>query len=175
MLMKLIALVACTFTLVACGGNSSAPDGGGSGNNGGVGGNGGGSVDLAGARAIADLALAAGVSIDVVVPSSLHGTPRQLVVAAFDQFPVTGPPAGILYQASPSIVAGQTLTIAGDPGSLSGQKFVLAVLYMQGGGMLAPTANVDYVSAPAQVTFGGGGAIAIGPLDLILLAPDAGF
>lgn len=105
-------------------------------------------------------------TISVTAPVSMTGTPRQLIVAAFDSLPVAGPPAAILYQGnSPAIAAGQTLTVMGDAGALSGDKYVLAVLYMNGGGMLAPKPGVDYASAGTKVTFTGH-ALSIGPLTL---------
>ena len=159
--MKSCGLLLSALVLIGCGSSSTpAPPDlavAGSGGNG--------PVDMAGQK---------GLSLTIAVPSSLSGTPRQLVIAAFDQFPVAGPPAGILYQGSPAIMAGKSVTVSGDATGLSGAKYVLAVLYMQGGGQLAPTANVDYVSAPQQVTFGGG-AVATAPFALMLLSPDGGF
>ena len=107
-------------------------------------------------------------TVNVVVPSDFKGTPRQLLVAAFDQIPVTGPPAGILYQGTPAITAGATLTLTADATGLSGSKQVLAVLYVQGGGQFSPMPGVDYESAPETVTFGGSAA-SLGTLTLALV------
>jgi len=112
------------------------------------------------------------VTITVSAPATFSGTPRQLVVAAFDSLPVAGPPAAVLYQGNnPAIVAGQTLSVTGDAGTLSGNKYVIAVLYMQGGGQLAPMAGVDYVSGGTQTSFDSHTA-AIGPLMLMKLPGD---
>jgi len=109
-----------------------------------------------------------------VVPADFHATPRQLLVAAFDHFPVTGPPSGVLYQGLPALTAGQSVTLTGDAGTLAGTKAVLAVLYVQGGGTLAPKNGVDYASGPATVDFTGG-AVDVGTLTLALLpAGDGG-
>jgi hypothetical protein len=107
-------------------------------------------------------------TVAVVVPTDFKGTPRQLLVAAFDQFPVTGPPAGIVYQDTPTITPGATLHLAADIKGLSGSKHLLAVLYMQGGGQFTPTPGVDYASAPETVTFSGG-VMDLGPLTLALV------
>jgi hypothetical protein len=106
--------------------------------------------------------------VTVNVPSDFKGTPRQLLVAAFDSFPVTGPPAGVLYQGTPTVTPGASLHLPADAGSLSGTKQLLAVLYVQGGGQFTPTPGVDYASAPSAVTFGGG-AMDLGTLTLVLV------
>ena len=126
--------------------------------------------------AAADLATRPGggtpATIPVTAPADLVGTPRQLVVAAFDSLPVAGPPAALLYQANnPTIAAGQTVTVMGDAAGLSGDKYVLAVLYMQGGGSLSPKPGVDYVSAGTKTTFTGK-AVTVGPLELVRLPGD---
>ena len=126
-----------------------------------------------GGNGAADLGKATS-TVTVAVPSDFKGTPRQLLVAAFDQFPVTGPPAGVLYQGTPTITAGASLHLAADASGLSGAKYVLAVLYVQGGGQFSPTPGVDYASAPETVTFGGG-AMDLGTLTLTLVpVADAG-
>lgn len=129
-------------------------------------------ADLASAAESPDLAgpgaHPAAVTGNVGVPASFSGTPRQLLVAAFDQFPPAGPPAGILYQGNPMLSAGHAVKVSGDGTGLSGTKYVLAVLYMQGGGQLQPMAGVDYVSAPVQVSFNGQ-PVDFGTLALMLL------
>ncbi len=107
-------------------------------------------------------------TVTVRVPADFTGTPRQLLVAAFDSFPVTGPPAGILYQGMPALTAGQSLQLSGDATGLGGTEQVLAVLYVQGGGQFSPQPGVDYTSAPEQVTFTGA-AIDLGTLTLALV------
>src|SRR5262249_9075027 len=132
------------------------------------GGDGGAPADLAaggsGGNGAADLAKASS-TVTVQVPSDFHGTPRQLLVAALDQFPVTGPPAGVLYQGTPTVTPGATLHLGADAGGLSGAKSVLAVLYMQGGGQFTPTPGVDYASAPEMITYSGA-AMDLGTLTL---------
>ena len=155
-----VALAGCSST------TTGAPDGGAP------------AADLAtsggsGGNSAADLGKATS-TITIVVPSDFTGTPRQLLVAAFDQFPVTGPPAGVLYQGTPTITAGATLHLAADASGVSGTKYVLAVLYMQGGGQFSPVPGVDYASAPATIDFGGQ-AMDLGTLTLTLVpAADGG-
>jgi hypothetical protein len=120
-----------------------------------------------GGNGAADLGKATS-TVTVAVPSDFKGTPRQLLVAAFDQFPVTGPPASVLYQGTPTITAGASLHLAADATGLSGAKYVLAVLYVQGGGQFSPAPGVDYSSAPEMVTFSGG-AMDLGTLTLALV------
>ena len=105
-----------------------------------------------GGNGAADLAKSA-ATVTVDVPADFKGTPRQLLVAAFDSFPVTGPPAGILYQGTPAIAAGATLHLPADTTGLSGSKQLLAVLYVEGGGQFSPTPGIDYASAPTAVSF----------------------
>lgn len=113
-------------------------------------------------------------TVKVMVPSDFKGTPRQLLVAAFDSFPVTGPPAGILYQGTPAITPGASLQLTADATGLSGSKYVLAVLYVQGGGQFSPMPGVDYASAPESVTFTGK-AMDLGTLTLAVVpAVDGG-
>ncbi len=125
-----------------------------------------------GGNARSDLGTAAS-TMTVDVPTDFKGTPRQLLVAAFDQVPVTGPPAGILYQGTPSIAAGASLQLSADATGLSGSKYVIAVLYMQGGGQFSPTPGVDYESHPETVTFAGK-PMMLGPLNLALVPLDDG-
>jgi hypothetical protein len=97
----------------------------------------------------------AATTVIVQVPASFTGTPRQLLVAAFAHFPVTGPPDGVIYQGTPSLTPGQPLHLSGDASGLHGSENVLAVLYVQGGGQFSPQPGVDYASAPEQVVFTG--------------------
>ncbi len=158
------------LVIIGCGGSSTSGGGGTTtydlATTSGTGGNGGGH-DLA---ATADLALA-GSSVLIVVPASFTGTTRQLLVAAFDSLPVTGPPAGILYQDNPTLTAGQSLRLPIDATGLSGTKQVLAVLYMQGGGQFSPAAGVDYESQAVTATFPGQPPLDLGTLTLALVPP----
>lgn len=172
--------IGCIMALIVigCGGSSTsggsatgydlAAGGSGTGGNGG-----GGGTTTSGAHdmaAAADLALG-GSSVRIVVPASFTGTPRQLLVAAFDSLPVTGPPAGILYEDDPALTAGASLRLPIDATGLSGTKQVLAVLYMQGGGQFSPTAGIDYESQAVTVTFPGTPPLDLGTLTLTLVTP----
>jgi hypothetical protein len=164
--------VLSSWLVVGCGGNGS---GGGAtvydlatnGTGGNGSGGGGGARDMT-AGGAADLA-PGGSSVLVVVPASFTGAPRQLLVAAFDSLPVTGPPAGILYEADPTLTAGASLQLPIDATGLSGTKQVLAVLYMQGGGQFSPTAGIDYESQAVTATFPGTPPLDLGTLTLALV------
>jgi hypothetical protein len=108
-------------------------------------------------------------TLSIKIPANFTGTTRQLSVVVEAQLPPAGPPAGILYQAnSPVLVAGQKLDVALDATGISGDYFVLVVLYMQGGGNFSPKSGVDYqVATTAKVHFDGG-AHNLGELDLVL-------
>ena len=145
--MRTVALVALSALFFAACSSSSTPSGAAADLATAPGTGGGGPSDAAAAKVPA--------TVVVHVPSDFKGTPRQLLIAAFDKFPVAGPPVGVLYQGSPTLVAGQSIQLTADASGLNGTDFVLAVLYVQGGGQLAPMPGVDYASGPAKVTFDG--------------------
>lgn len=110
------------------------------------------------------------------VPASYTGQARQLIVALFDSLPPQGPPSAVLDQMqAPAVTAGQSLTVTGDASGVTGDYFVLVVLFMNGGGQMSPKAGVDYVAAsPAKVHFDGMSKD-LGTLNLALYgAADAG-
>jgi hypothetical protein len=134
---------------------------------GGTGGNGssGGTSDMATASGGGG---ATTTTIKIAVPSTYTGQARQILVAAFDNFPVTGPPSGVIYMAdNPVLTAGQTVTLTGDASKLTGTKYVIAVVYMTGGGTFSPKAGVDYESSDEKIVFTGQ-PIDLGTLTLAL-------
>lgn len=133
----------------------------------GTGGNGGSGADAGGLSKVP-------ATVTIAVPPDFVGTPRQLYIAAFDQFPVAGPPAATLYAGNPALAAGQSLQLLADATGVSGSEYVLAIVYMQGGGTTVPQPGVDYVSQPAQVTFTGK-PVDVGTLSLMRVpSPDGG-
>lgn len=98
------------------------------------------------------------MSLKLSVPADFKGEATRLIVAAFSKLPVAGPPdGGILYQDNaPKITPGGTLVIAGDATGITGAYYVLAVLYVKGGGSFAPKDGVDYDAATsAPIAFDG--------------------
>jgi hypothetical protein len=125
----------------------------------------------------ADTAGATTFKAKIKVPTSLSGTPRQIIVAAFDNLPLAGPPAvlpAFLQKDVPELKAGEEIEID-TPTTADGDYYVVAILYMQGGGTLGPPKpGVDYQAATAQrVTFTPGETLDIGTLELAL-APGGG-
>jgi hypothetical protein len=90
--------------------------------------------------------------------------------------PIAGPPAGVLFQSStaPAVTAGQPLVVHGDATGITGDYYVVAVLYMQGGGQFSPKPGVDYDAFGAQKVHFAGAAIDLGAMKLVLDGADAG-
>lgn len=105
-----------------------------------------------------DMAQSPIFKLNLTAPTDLMGTPRQLVVALFDSLPPAGPPSGgiLVQKDKPSVTPGQTLMLSDDVSTVKGDYFVLAILYMQGGGTFSPKKGVDYTAQTAsKVTFTG--------------------
>jgi hypothetical protein len=72
------------------------------------------------------------------------------------------------------VTAGESLTINASASGLNGAYYVVAVLYMQGGGAFSPSAGIDYeAQTSGQMTFTGS-AIDLGTLALTLVPADGG-
>ena len=116
-----------------------------------------------------DAAPAAKASLALRVPSTYTGTARQIVMVVEPTLPPMGPPAAILLQENaPTVTAGATLSVAGDPSGVTGDYYVLVVLFMQGGGTQAPKSGVDYVATSAAKVHFDGTSVDLGTLDLAL-------
>jgi hypothetical protein len=122
-------------------------------------------------QALSDLAPAKALyTLNLTAPGDLTGTPRQLVVALFDSLPPAGPPSGgvLAQQNNPTVTKGQTISLSDDISTIKGDYFLLAVLYMVGGGTFSPKKGVDYTaSSPSKISFTGK-AIDLGTLPLAL-------
>ena len=116
-----------------------------------------------------DAAPAAVAKLKVNVPSTYTGTARQLVVVVEQSLPPMGPPAGILLQKNaPTVTAGASLSVDGDPAGLSGDYYVLVVLFMPGGGTQSPKSGIDYVATSAAKVHFDGTSVDLGSVDLAL-------
>ncbi|HEY2516069.1 MAG TPA: hypothetical protein VGI39_34595 [Polyangiaceae bacterium] len=118
---------------------------------------------------------ATGASLTLDIPPTFKGTPRELDVVVTATLPIAGPPAAVLYQAkNPAVTAGQLLPLHGDAAGVAGNYFVVAVLYMQGGGQFSPASGVDYEAQSAKTFAFTGGAMDLGTMSLALAGADAG-
>jgi hypothetical protein len=118
-----------------------------------------------------DAASAAKFTATLAIPATFSGETTKLVVAAFSKLPVAGPPdGGILMQVeSPALTAGGTFAVEGDVTGISGDYFVLAVVYMKGGGSFSPKDGVDYDAATAKaLAFDGKSAVDGGTMSLAI-------
>lgn len=176
-----IRMTPLLLTLVACSSSSSAPAGPAASSEAGaphdaasgVGDTGGQASDAAKSEGGTSATVDAKLVLDV--PATFSGATREIDVVVVPQLPVAGPPAGILFQeTSPAVTAGQPMTIHGDATGVTGENYVVVVLYMQGGGSFAPKAGVDYVAqSSAKVDFNGA-AVDLGTLKLSLAGGDGG-
>ena len=172
-----VAAVMASTMALAC--SSSSSSGGGTANDAGAGGNdastagpdaGGTGADAStDAPATHDAAPAAIAKLKVNVPATYTGTARQLVVVVEASLPPMGPPAGILLQKNaPTVTAGAALSVDGDPAGLSGDYYVLVVLFMPGGGTQSPKSGIDYVASSATKVHFDGTSVDLGQVDLAL-------
>ncbi len=84
----------------------------------------------------------------LVAPESFTGTPRSLAIALYASIPPAGPPDAILAEIeAPSIGAGERYPVRIQPMLETGDYFVWANLYMEGGGEWVPVNGIDYTGA----------------------------
>lgn len=119
------------------------------------------------APAIPDAAV--GSMLALAVPATYTGTPRELAVVGTKKVPIAGPPDVVfVVDNMPAPVAGQTMHLTLDTSGASGDLYVVAVLYQQGGGQYSPESGVDYVAQSASTFHFTGAPIDLGTLDLAL-------
>jgi hypothetical protein len=112
---------------------------------------------------------AVGSALTLVVPATYAGTPRQLAVVGANSVPIAGPPAAVfLIDDAPAPVAGQAMHLELDTSGASGDLYVVAVLYQEGGGQFQPEPGVDYVAQSAASFHFTGAPMELGSLDLAL-------
>ena len=110
-----------------------------------------------------------GSTLTLEVPGSYGGTPRELAVIGVKQVPVAGPPDAVfLVDDHPAPVAGGAMSLSLDTSAASGDLYVVAVLYQQGGGQFTPKSGVDYVAQSAQPFHFTGAPMQLGSLALTL-------
>ncbi|HSN26030.1 MAG TPA: hypothetical protein VLT45_07085 [Kofleriaceae bacterium] len=103
------------------------------------------------------------------VPASYSGAARQLAIVGVKHVPVSGPPDAVfLLDNMPMPHGGQPMTLALDTSTASGQLYVVAVLYQQGGGQYSPKSGVDYVAQSASTFDFTGAAMDLGSMDLVI-------
>ncbi len=116
------------------------------------------------------------------VPDDFDGPVTSLVLTLSSQFPVTGPPDAVLAtiqnvdndgngvgDVDQILSASRDLTLSVTDVGVAGDYHVLAVLFMEGGGVFAPVPGVDYMAASGPRTFGQG--VVEVPLELELIPP----
>ncbi|MGZ3449397.1 MAG: hypothetical protein ACXVEF_07340 [Polyangiales bacterium] len=128
-------------------------------------------VDSGAAGTASDAASAGKFTATLAIPATFSGETTKLVVAAFSKLPVAGPPdGGILMQvATPKLTAGGTFAIEGDLAGITGNYYVLAVVYMKGGGNFSPKDGIDYDASTAKaLSFDGKSGVDGGTLSLAI-------
>ena len=123
-----------------------------------------------------------GLVANLSVPADFDGQVTQLVLTLAEELPVTGMPAAILATIDNGDVdenglgdvdeilnASRDLTLALEDVGIAGAYHVVAVLYMEGGGVFQPVPGVDYMAASGPMAFGQG--VAEVTLELELLQP----
>ncbi len=108
--------------------------------------------------------------LELAVPAGFTGTTRRLLVVLSRTMPLAGPPAGILLsEDAPVLSAGGVRTLQLDTSATQGGPFyIVAVLFMQGGGQQAPMAGVDYAGYSTRTFTFAGAAQELGRVDLAL-------
>jgi len=106
---------------------------------------------------------------DLLVPSPLEGEPRLLAVALYRSVPPAGPPDHTMDEVeAPDVPAGGRYKVRLHPMLETGEFFVWANLYMEGGGRYIPINGVDFVSSTDEALIFDGGAVHFGDMRLTL-------
>lgn len=94
---------------------------------------------------------------DILVPSPIEGEPRLMAVALYRNIPPAGPPfATLLEDEPPDIAPGGRYKVRLRPVTESGEFYIWANLYMEGGGRFVPENYVDFVgNVPDKMVFDG--------------------
>jgi hypothetical protein len=109
----------------------------------------------------------------LTVPQGFNATPVKVIVGLYKMLPATGPsgpPDAVAMQAmNPAISAAMPMELKPADLTVSGDFYVYAALYNQGGGMFVPVKGVDYTAqTPGPVAIGGATSPDLGAL---VLAP----
>jgi hypothetical protein len=105
----------------------------------------------------------------LTVPQSYSATPVKVIVGLYKSLPATGPsgpPDAVAMQAmNPAISAAMPMEVKPADLTVSGDYYVYAALYNQGGGMFVPVKGIDYTAQTASpVTIGGATSPDLGAL-----------
>ena len=94
---------------------------------------------------------------DVLIPSPLPGEPRLMAIALYRNLPPAGPPFASLVEDEPPVVApGGRYKVRFRPVLETGEFYVWANLYMEGGGEFIPANGTDFVgNVPDPLDFDG--------------------
>jgi hypothetical protein len=116
----------------------------------------------------------------ISLPAGFDGEISSLMVTLVDELPVTGPPDVTLATITNGdadedgigdvdriLHPGRDLVLAFDDVGVTGEYYVMAVLYMEGGGVFQPMPGVDYMATSGQVTLGQGQVTVTLPLELV--------
>jgi len=108
------------------------------------------------------------ICVDLEVPETYAGTPRELFFTLYTSLPPMGPPDYILDGfTAPALGAGETVSfdlVEGVP--LSGAYRLSVVLFDVNGGTMLPAEGIDYVAESAEALVFTGDAIDAGTLTL---------
>ena len=103
------------------------------------------------------------------VPDDFDGQITTLMLTLASNLPVTGPPAAVLAtienvdndgdgigDVDRILNGSRDLTLTVEDVGLTGDYHVVAVLFMEGGGVFAPVPGIDYMASSERQTFGAG-------------------
>ena len=119
--------------------------------------------------------------VTVSLPDSFVGTISVFMLALVKNFPPTGPPDAVLASVQNDDKDGDgmgdvdailspshDLILSFKDAKVSGDFYIMAAVYVEGGGLFQPLAGMDYVATSPPYTFGEGQVVA--RLDLELMA-----
>jgi hypothetical protein len=107
----------------------------------------------------------------LAIPADFKGEAVRVVLAGASALPLMGPPdGGLLFEdKAPKITPGGTYAIDADVSATVGKYYVLAIVYVKGGGTLSPKPDVDYDAATTMtLEFDGKKAVDMGTLTMAL-------
>lgn len=106
---------------------------------------------------------------DLNVPADLMGTPKSLAVVGYKMLPPMAPDA-IFQFGGPvtDIKPGATVPVKIADVTQMGQFYVVAVLFMEGGGVMAPKPGVDYQGMSAMPVDFTGAPATTDPITLMI-------
>ncbi len=82
---------------------------------------------------------------DIIPPAAFTGAPRSLAIALYTTVPPAGPPDAILAEIeAPALAPCERFPVIVQPMLETGEYYVWANLYMEGGGSFIPVNGVDY-------------------------------